>query len=122
MATAPLRAESARDNPVHQLPPCRRLRADVPAFDPACDWHLRAWETLWDFSQAAAEPSTRAQLERSIEADIALLDVIDGDIDLEEDQEDCCAAYDDRPYSMGSFGKPIIWTLADDEDAEPENG
>lgn len=41
-------------------------------------------------------PNRRA-IEDAVEQLISVLDAIDGDCDLEEDGEDCCEAYDDRP-------------------------
>lgn len=41
-------------------------------------------------------PAPRALIEAQIESLIALLDVMDGDSDLEEDNEDRCAAHDDE--------------------------
>ena len=32
--------------------PLRRLRADVPPFDPTNPAHLRAWEAIFDFGRA----------------------------------------------------------------------
>lgn len=29
----------------------RRLRADVPSFDPANPAHIAAWESMWDLGQ-----------------------------------------------------------------------
>lgn len=55
MASAPVRATCAPSNviPFGPRPDARRLRADVPPFDPTNPTHLRAWENLWDFGQRA---------------------------------------------------------------------
>lgn len=47
---------------------------------------------------------SRRAVEDRIEALIALLDRIDGDPDLEVDDEDCCAVADDDPASLNPFG------------------
>lgn len=36
-------------------PKPRPLRADVPAFDPTNDAHLRAWEAMFDAGRMAAK-------------------------------------------------------------------
>ncbi len=62
---------------------------------------------------------SRDQIEDIIELLIALLDAGDGDADSEEDNVDCCEAYDDRPNSFGTFCNDF--GPGDPEDAE-ENG
>jgi hypothetical protein len=54
MADTDLRAKSARNNSnVVDFPEqARRLRSDVPPFDPTNPSHIAAWESLWDFGQA----------------------------------------------------------------------
>lgn len=41
-------------NVVNFRPAARPLRADVPPFDPRNQAHLRAWESMWDFSRMEA--------------------------------------------------------------------
>nr|WP_298689670.1 hypothetical protein [uncultured Dongia sp.] len=56
----------------------------------------------------------RAQLEAAIQAAIEALDLIDGDPDLQEDNEDMCEAYED------DLGKTFpILGAGDETDAEP---
>lgn len=62
----------------------------------------------------------RADLERLIEELVTMLDVADGDpdaenydVDLEDDNEDCCTARDDGMGFSGDDGYP-----GDPEDAE----
>jgi hypothetical protein len=60
---------------------------------------------------------TRAAIEKAIESLIAVLDAMDGDPDLEP-EEDRCAAYDDNPRPL-----PIpfaCWGPGDPDDAEPD--
>ncbi len=49
MAKATNKGESAPDNLIQFTPRPRPLRADVPAFDPSNQAHLRAWEAMFDF-------------------------------------------------------------------------
>jgi len=69
---------------------------------------------------ALPHPLNRAAIEHHVEALIALLDTIDGDADLEEDNEDCCGARDDTGgyhpadgHGDGLAGDPL--------DAEPDD-
>lgn len=117
MAMTQLRAESVRRNVIPFTARPRPLRDDVPPFDPMNDAHLRAWESMWDFSRIADEPKTRRAIEANIEAEIALLDTIDGDTDLELDDDDRCEAYDDCPRSLGCFDG-LDLGAGDPDDAE----
>jgi hypothetical protein len=56
----------------------------------------------------------RQRLERVIESAIGLLDALDGDPDLEEDNEDACAAEDMAP------GGRDTWYPGDPDDGEAE--
>lgn len=121
MARLNLGADSAQRKVVRLVTPPRPLRADVPPFDPTNDAHLRAWEAIYDFGRSASASERRSSLEAQVERDIALLDMMEGDIDLEDGDEDCCAAYDDRIYTMGSMGKFQSWLAEEDEDMEPDD-
>lgn len=72
-------------NVVNLRPYLRPLRADVPEFDPNNAQHLRAWEALFDLGCAELQLSSRERLEARIESEIALLDAVDGDPDIEDD-------------------------------------
>lgn len=61
---------------------------------------------------------SRDQVEDMIEQLISLLDASDGDPDSEEDNVDCCEAYDDRPVAFGTFCND--WALGDPDDAEDD--
>lgn len=64
-------------------------------------------------------PAKRRAIENQIELLIGLLDAADGDADLEDDDEDCCAAWDDgaRMFSLGRIGYDC---QLQDPDAEPD--
>lgn len=66
------------------------------------------------FRHATALP--RPDLERLIEELVTMLDVADGDPDLEDDNEDHCVARDDGMGFAGYDGCP-----GDPEDAEDEH-
>jgi hypothetical protein len=69
-------------------------------------------------SEAFAVPlAPRSAVESVIEGLIALLDESDGDADLEDTDEDCCAAHDDDPRYH--WCDPANWP-GDDVDAEGE--
>lgn len=40
-----------KPNVVHFPAPRRRLRADVPPFDPTNPAHIQGWESMWDLGQ-----------------------------------------------------------------------
>lgn len=61
---------------------------------------------------------TRDQVEDMIEQLLAVLDATDGNPDHEEDNVDCCEAYDDRPGAFGTFGND--WSVGDPDDAEDD--
>ena len=65
-------------------------------------------------------PMNRRAIEDQIELLIALLDATDGDPESEDDNEDCCPAWDDdaRMCSLGRIGydSPL-----QDPDAEPDD-
>lgn len=65
----------------------------------------------------------RPSVEAQIEELIALLDYIDGDCDLEEDDVDCCPAFEDRLYTMGhmEMDGPGDPDDAEDEDREEDD-
>ncbi|MBV2148537.1 hypothetical protein KRZ98_09585 [Sphingobium sp. AS12] len=65
-------------------------------------------------------PANRRAIEDQIEFLIAMLDAADGDPDREDDDEDCCAAWDDcaRMFSLGRIGYDIP---LHDPDAEPDS-
>jgi hypothetical protein len=44
---------------IRKLPVKRRLRADVPPFDPNNPAHIEAWETLFDFGRAAMREASK---------------------------------------------------------------
>lgn len=75
-------------------------------------------------------PAPRALIEEQIEALITLLDALDGDPDLEEDNEDACYAYDDAAgphpndgYGDGKPGDPGDAERDDDaEEDDPSGG
>jgi hypothetical protein len=58
----------------------------------------------------------RAEICLQIETLIAILDVIDGDPDIEDGDEDCCAAYDDDP--AGRIRASLDHLPGDPDDAE----
>lgn len=61
----------------------------------------------------------RAEIEQRIELLIAILDTMDSDPDLEDGDEDCCAAFEDRLWTMGALDD---WTAGagDPVDAEDD--
>ncbi len=69
------------------------------------------------FTRANPLPFPRKAIEKRIELLIALLDEYDGDEDLEDGDEDCCPAFEDRLWSMGQLDD---WTggAGDPVDAE----
>lgn len=71
------------------------------------------------FDRANPLPIQRAAIERQIEQWIELLDALDGDADIEDGDEDCCPAFEDRLWSMGALDD---WTggAGDPVDAEGE--
>ncbi|MXP43689.1 hypothetical protein [Allopontixanthobacter sediminis] len=86
---------------------------------------LQAHRASFNLSNAIAAGTfpkleTRDQVEDMIEQLLAVLDAADGDPDHEEDNVDCCEAYDDRPYSFGTFGND--WSVGDPDDAENSDG
>lgn len=52
MNTPPREASGAPGNVIPFPQPLRRLRPDVPPFDPTNPAHLRAWEAIFDFGRA----------------------------------------------------------------------
>jgi len=64
-------------------------------------------------------PANRRAIEDHIELLIAMLDAADGDPDQEDDDEDCCGAWDDgaHMFSLGRIGYDIP---LHDSDAEPD--
>ncbi|MXP28107.1 hypothetical protein GRI58_04630 [Porphyrobacter algicida] len=72
------------------------------------------------FVRANPLPFPRAIIEQQVEALIAFLDAADGDPDIEDGDEDCCPAYDDRPYSMGACGD-LTGGAGDLDDAEEDD-
>ena len=68
----------------------------------------------------AFAPFNREAIENQIEALLCLLDEMDGDPDIEDSDEDCCSAHDDRPdQAYFGFG-PGDGYPGDPEDAEEE--
>lgn len=66
------------------------------------------------------QPINRKAIEDQIELLVGILDCIDGDPDLEDDNEDSCSAYDDRleeAYCNFGFGDGYP---GDPDDAEEE--
>lgn len=69
------------------------------------------------FDRANPLPIDRSAIEQRIEQLIALLDVLDGDPDIEDGDEDCCPAFEDRIWSMGAIAHWLEGP-GDHEDAE----
>lgn len=71
---------------------------------------------------ALPHPLTRTTIEQHVEALIALLDHMDGDSDLEDGDEDCCAARDDtggiHPNDCAGDGLPGDPLDAEDGDED----
>ncbi len=65
-------------------------------------------------------PANRRAIEDQIELLIAMLDAVDGDPDKEDDNEDCCAAWDDCAH-MFSHGRLGYDCQLQDPDAEPDS-
>lgn len=115
MASRPLGPDSARSNVIPFCPIPQR----TPAFNPADPKHVNLWEAAWGMVTLERDRMARERIEQQIDAQIAMLDVIDGDPDLEDGDVDCCPAFED--YG----GAPVIGQImpcgpGDPEDAEED--
>lgn len=55
MANFPARVNSTRDNVIPFPKPPRRMRSDVPPFDPNDPVHIEVWENFWSVVNARIE-------------------------------------------------------------------
>ncbi|OYY70345.1 MAG: hypothetical protein B7Y47_10155 [Sphingomonas sp. 28-63-12] len=86
----------------------------MPTFDPSNPAHQAAWAAIWDLGQH----ELRLSKSRTVEAMIDILDVTDGDPDLEDGDEDCCAAKDDHVGIQAVY----LFGAGDGYAGDPEDG